>query len=332
MLSRRDFLVKTAKGVLIAVFVSTLSSCARLIKQKEAESPFIQIDETKERVTEPKTEETPKSKVVPKPDIVAVKGKDVSEIVRAAIDKIGGIASFVKRGNKVLIKPNILYGQRPEYAATTNPEIIATLVALCREAGAARVVVADRPTSPAAEAYRTSGIAEATQRAGGNIKILTDRNFTSVAISQGKILKKAAILRDLFESDVFINVPIAKTHSLAVLTLAMKNMMGTMGGFRSPMHINFDQKIVDLNTVIKPHMVVLDAYHILVRNGPTGGSLSDVEKPETVVVGTNPVSVDAYATGFFDMEPSDLEYLILANQQGLGEIDLGKLQIEEINV
>lgn len=332
-LSRRSFLSKSIKGILIVLFSAALSSCTRLLRRQEGrERSLVRVTEKERTVEEPGVGEQTKPRSAAAPDIVAVEGKDIDEIVRAAIDRLGGISNFVKPENRVLIKPNILYGQRPKYAATTNPQVVAALVFLCKEAGAKEVVVADRPTSSAREAYRISGIGEATQKAGGKVKILTERNFTSMAIPQGKILKELSLLRDMFDSDVFINVPIAKTHSLAGLTLAMKNMMGTMGGFRSPMHINFDQKIVDLNTTIKPHLVVLDAYRILVRNGPTGGNLADVEMPKTVVAGTNLVSVDAYATNFFDMIPSDLEYLVLANQQGLGEIDLSRLQIEEASV
>ncbi len=107
----------------------------------------------------------------------------------------------------------------------------------------------------------------------------------------------------------------------------MKNLMGIMGGARANIHIDFDQKIVDLNTLVRPHLVVLDAYRTLIRNGPTGGSLSDVKLTKTVVVGTNQASVDAYGTTLFGMKPTDLPYLVKANEQGLGEIDLDKLKI-----
>ncbi len=164
------------------------------------------------------------------------------------------------------------------------------------------------------------------------MKILTDRNFEMTAIPKGRLLAEWPILRDVFESDVFINMPAAKDHGLSRLTMSMKNMMGTMGGSRGGMHIDFHQKIVDLNTVVVPHLTILDAYRILVRNGPTGGSLSDVRTIKRVVVGTNNASVDAYATRFFGLKPQDLPYLVRAGSQGLGEIDMRRLKVGRLRV
>jgi uncharacterized protein (DUF362 family) len=128
---------------------------------------------------------------------------------------------------------------------------------------------------------------------------------------------------------VFINVPIAKTHGLAGLTMSMKNLMGILGGTRGTIHLDFDQKIVDVNTLVRPHLAVLDAYRILTRNGPTGGNLADVKTTRTVVVGTNQASVDAYGTTLFGRKPADLGYLVNAQQQGLGQTDLSRLRIAQ---
>ncbi len=179
-LTRKDFLIISAKAVLIAGIGPLLSGCAKFLnKQEEEEKSSLRITER----GKPPSKEA-KEKVAAS-DIASVKGNNIAEMVRAGIDKLGGISSFVKPGNKVLIKPNILYGQKPEYAATTNPQVIAALVTLCREAGAAEVVVADRPTSSPTEAYRISGIGEACQKAGGKIKVLTDRHFVSKDIPEG---------------------------------------------------------------------------------------------------------------------------------------------------
>lgn len=109
--------------------------------------------------------------------------------------------------------------------------------------------------------------------------------------------------------------------------MAMKNLMGIVGGNRSQMHLNFHQKIVDLNTLIRPHLVILDAHRILVCNGPTGGSLADVKLANTLVVGTNQVFVDAYGTTLFGLTPQDLPYLVNAQKRDLGKINLDKLKI-----
>jgi uncharacterized protein (DUF362 family) len=223
----------------------------------------------------------------------------------------------------------VLTSRAPEYAATTNPFVVGELTRMCLGAGAAEVVVLDRPTAPARTAFETSGILGAVESAGGTVKFLTDRNFENVSIPEGRVLTEWPLVADVFEADTFINVPIAKTHGMAGLTMAMKNLMGIMGGTRGLVHQDFHQKIVDLATLVKPHLVVLDAYRILTANGPTGGDLADVDTKRTVVVGTNQVSVDAYGTTLFGRRPQDLAYLVRAQEQGLGETDLAKLTIVE---
>jgi uncharacterized protein (DUF362 family) len=115
---------------------------------------------------------------------------------------------------------------------------------------------------------------------------------------------------------------------MALLTMSMKNLMGVLGGSRGVMHQDFATKICDLNSLVRPHLTVLDAHRILVANGPSGGDLADVREPHTVVVGTNQASVDALGTMLFGMKPTDLAYLVQAQQRGLGEIDLAKLLID----
>ena len=230
----------------------------------------------------------------PTPDLVVVNGEAPDQNVRAAISRLGGMERFVKRDAKVVVKPNVLTGRPPEYATTTNPLVVSALVRMCLEAGAAEVTVLDYPTSSPRAAFKESGIAQATEEAGGRLKYLEDRHFERMEIPEGRSITSWPFVTDVFEADTFINVPIGKTHGMAGLTLAMKNLMGVMGDPRGRIHIDFPQKITDVNTLIKPHLVVLDAYRILVRNGPTGGDLDDVEMPKTVVVGTSQTAVDAY--------------------------------------
>jgi uncharacterized protein (DUF362 family) len=249
--------------------------------------------------------------------------------VRAAVAALGGMARFVKRDALVVVKPNVLTGRAPQYATATNPDVIAAVVRLCLEAGAREVVVLDRPTSEPRTAFDTAGITSAVAAAGGRVKFLTDRNYERVSIPQGRILTSWPLVTDVFEADTFINVPIAKTHGMAGLTMSMKNLMGIMGGERGTIHQDFSQKIVDVNTLVRPHLVVLDAYRMLIRNGPTGGSLSDVKIAKTVVAGTSQVAVDAMGATLFGWEPGRLDYLRVASEQGLGVIDLGRLRVQE---
>ena len=207
--------------------------------------------------------------------------------------------------------------------------MVAALVSLAWEAGAKSVTVFDRPTAPPRQAYQVSGIANAVDKVDGRMKVLTDRDFELIEIPEGRSLTEWPLVTDVFDADVFINVPCAKTHGLAGLTMSMKNLMGVMGSTRGRIHQGFDQKIVDVNSLIKPQLTVLDGTRLLVRNGPSGGSLSDVRPGRVVVAGTNQVAVDSYGATLFGRKPTSLSYLDLAESQGLGTTDLDSLVIEE---
>jgi uncharacterized protein (DUF362 family) len=189
--------------------------------------------------------------------------------------------------------------------------------------------VFDNPTAPPRNAYAVSGIADAVRAVDGRVKILASRDFEQVEIPDAVALDSWPLVTEVFDADVFINVPIAKTHGLAGLTLSMKNLMGIMGGARGVIHQSFSDKIVDVNSLVKPHLVVLDAYRMLVANGPTGGSLSDVREAQTVVIGTNQASVDAVGASLFGRSPTEFTWLVNASERGIGEIDLAKLDITE---
>jgi len=311
-MNRREFLNKTGK-FLIAGSLTSLTGCnamLNLLPAQEIPAKLGKLNITSNY-----------------PHLSVVKGSNPAINVIKALEKLGGIKRFVKKGNKVIIKPNLLTAREPQFATTTNPEVIHTLVKLCLAAGASEVTVLDNPTSNPKITYEVAGIAKATTAAGGKIKILTSRNFVNYSIPKAKVLKKWSLVKDIFSADVFINVPIAKSHGLAKLTMSMKNLMGIMGGFRQLVHQNFEQKIVDLNTAVKPNLVILDAYRILVKNGPTGGNLADVKLAKTVVVGTSQVAVDAFGATLFGLKPTEITYLHKAYQQGLGEINLNKLKI-----
>jgi uncharacterized protein (DUF362 family) len=261
------------------------------------------------------------------PDLALFTGDDPGRNARAAVEALGGMSRFVRPGDTVVVKPNALTGRAPELATTTNPFVVGAVVKMAVEAGAADVIVLDRPTGAARNAFEVSGIAKAVTGAGGRVKYLSDRDFVNTAIPKGKLLKAWPIVSDVFDADVFINVPIAKDHGLAGLTMSMKNLMGVMGGSRGNIHQDFHTKIVDINSLIRPHLVVLDAYRILVRNGPTGGNPADVRTPKTCIAGTDPVAVDSLGTSLFGMKPSDLEYLLNAADRGLGVTDLSTLTV-----
>jgi uncharacterized protein (DUF362 family) len=262
------------------------------------------------------------------PQLAMVEGESPAAITREALSLIGGMKAFVGKGDKVVIKPNIGWDRTPEMAACTNPEVVKTLVELVLDAGAKKAIVIDNTTNQAKRCYVRSGIQEAVKQAGGDILFVDDYRIKKMAL-KGEWIKEWEILLDVIESDKIINVPIAKHHSLCRLTLGGKNWLGATGGARNQFHQGLDKAIVDLSAFFKPRLTVLDAYRILVRNGPQGGRISDTELRKTVVAGTDPVAVDALAASFFDVAQRDLPYLGLARERGLGEFDLGKVRLEK---
>jgi uncharacterized protein (DUF362 family) len=178
-----------------------------------------------------------------------VHGTTPKVITETAIKALGGIEKFVKAGDDVIIKPNICVAYHTyEYAATTNPEVVGTLVSLCKAAGARRVRVIDQPFGGSAEqAYARSGIGEAVRNAGGLMEIMSSLKFKDATIPNGVDLKKWKVYSDVLGADVVINVPIAKHHSLARLTLGMKNLMGVIQN-RSEIHFNIGQRLADLTS------------------------------------------------------------------------------------
>lgn len=284
----------------------------------------------------PTTTATPKPTPAPTQGSAALavaRGENPTAMVEAVINALGGIEQFVKPGNKVVIKPNICVAYHTyEYAATTNPEVVGTLVRLCLRAGAKQVKVMDQPFGGTAEqAYIRSGIKDAVQAAGGEMEIMSKARFQEYSIPGGRDITKWPVYCDAMEADVLINVPIAKHHSLARLTLGMKNLMGLILD-RPQFHFNLPQRLADLASLLRPTLTVVDAVRILVDHGPTGGSLDDVRLTNTVIASTDIVAADAYAATLFGLTGADLPIIRAGAEMGLGTMDLSKVKITELSV
>ena len=262
------------------------------------------------------------------PVLAAVEGDSPYAITKEAVAMLGGMKQFVGKGDKVVIKPNIGWDRTPEMAACTNPEVVKALVELVLEAGAKKAIVIDNTTNQAKRCYVRSGIQEAVKQAGGDMLFVDDYRVKKMAL-KGEWIKEWEIVLDVIEADKIINVPIAKHHSLCRLTMGMKNWLGATGGARNQFHQSLDKAVVDLAAFFKPQLTVLDAYRILVRNGPQGGRVSDTELVKTVVAGTDPVAVDALGASFFGVTPRELPYLGFARERGLGEFELEKVRLEK---
>jgi len=257
-----------------------------------------------------------------------VRGEDNAAITRAAIDAVGGMSKFVSKGDVVIVKPNIGWDRTPEQAANTDPVVVATVVAMALDAGAKKVKVFDNTCNHERRCYQRSGIKAAAEEAGADVFYTEARKYKKVDLG-GERLKEWPVYSDALEADKIINVPVAKHHTLAKLTLSMKNFMGLIGGQRNLLHQALDTNIVDLTAYFKPTLTVLDAVRILTSNGPQGGNLADVETHHTVAASTDPVAIDAWGATLFDTTGDKLGYVREGYERGLGEMDLSKIEIIE---
>jgi uncharacterized protein (DUF362 family) len=261
------------------------------------------------------------------PALGVAEGKDYAATTRNAIAVLGGIRRFVKKGDIVVVKPNIGWDRRPEYAATTHPVVVKTIVEDCLEAGAKKVKVFDNTCNDARRCYENSGI-QAMLKGLKNvdIKYIESERFKNTKIN-GIFLKEWELYDEVLSADVFINVPIAKHHSLTRLTLGLKNTMGIIGGNRGYIHRNIDVALSDLNTFVKSHLTIIDATRILLDHGPQGGNLKDVKVLDKVIASSDIVAADAFATTLFGLNPQDISTTVSAHKRGLGEMNLNKIRI-----
>ncbi|MDQ7779095.1 MAG: DUF362 domain-containing protein [Planctomycetota bacterium] len=270
-----------------------------------------------------------------KPVIAVASGTEPRKLVAAAIKALGGMEKFVGKGQRVFLKPNMSFDRAPEQAANTNPEVVASLVELCLQAGAAEVVVADRTLNDPRRCYKRSGIQEAASKAGAKVVMLErddDSVYAETEIPDGRSLKKWPLLKMALDADVIINVPIAKHHSLARLSLGMKNLMGLMGGERASIHGRIHRALPDLASRIRPKLTVVDAFRILVNNGPSGGRVSDVRATNLLLASADMVLADAYAASLpeFGVKPADIGYIKTAAEIGLGTMDIAAAEVIKV--
>ncbi len=262
-------------------------------------------------------------------EIVVARGAP-SEATRAAIEALGGISRFVRPGETVAIKPNIGWDRTPAQAANTHPEVVAAIVALCREAGAARVIVTDNTCNEARRCFTRSGIWKAAEEAGAEVILPAGHRFREYDLG-GVVLGRMPVLLPAVRADRFINVPIAKHHGMSGFTGAMKNLYGVLGGRRNRLHQRIDDSITDLADFLRPTLTVMDATRVLLRNGPQGGDLADTRAVGEVIASVDQVAVDAHSCALVGLSPSDLPYLALAERRGLGTADPSRLRLRELS-
>jgi uncharacterized protein (DUF362 family) len=263
------------------------------------------------------------------PDGIA---EEARRLTQAAIGALGGMERFVSKGHKVWVKPNIGWDRRPEQAACTNPDVVAAIVEMCFQAGAAQVTVGDNPCVTAEKSYARSGIQAAARKAGARCECLDNRRFRPMGIRSARALRQWEIYAGVVEADRVINVAIVKHHSLSRATLGIKNLMGVAGGARNRFHQAIGPALADLAGFIRPQLVVLDAIRVLTMNGPTGGNLADVKRKDTVLAGVDQVAVDAFGATLLGLQPTDIACVVEGHARGLGTMNYESLAPARLEV
>ena len=266
-------------------------------------------------------------------DLVAVKGGEPDVMLKKGMEAFGGIGKFVKKGQKVVVKPNIGWDVAPERGGNTNPKLVTEIIRQCRAAGASEVYVFDHTCDNWQRCYKNSGIESAVKDAGGKIAPgHTEGYYHDISIPKGKSITSAKEHELLLSSDVFINVPILKHHGGARLTITMKNMMGNVWD-RETWHRNdLHQCIADYATYRKPNLNIVDAYYVMKQNGPRGISVEDVVTMKSLLISTDMVAIDTASAKLFGMDPADVRYIQIAADQKVGRMDLENLRIKRLTV
>jgi len=261
----------------------------------------------------------------------AKEGYAVKELLKEVVEAAGGMRRFVSRGDVVVIKPNISWAKPPHLAATTNPEVLLGVIELCQDAGAKKVRIADNTIEDARLCFSVTG-AEAVAKKTGADLVLPESSLLREMNLRGDRLEVWPVLVPLVEADKVINLPVAKHHILSSLTLGMKNWIGAVGGRRGSLHQDIHRNIVDLAQFFKPTLTLVDATRVMTRNGPFGGSTSDVAEKNTLILSDDQVAADARASLLFGKEPGDLGFIRLAQKQGLGTYDFSKLRLKQVSI
>jgi uncharacterized protein (DUF362 family) len=254
------------------------------------------------------------------PGVTLARNEDPAAALNTALDAIGGIGRFVQTGERVTVKPNIGWDRTPAQAANTHPELVGEMVRLCLAAGAVQVTVSDITCNDPRRCFLRSGIRDAAEKAGARVILPNEDDYLEADLG-GQLLTHWPVLKHFIETDRFINMPIAKHHSLSECTVGMKNLYGIIGGRRNQLHQQIDQSIVDLATFCRPTLTVVDATRVLLRGGPQGGSLDDVAVENTVICATDQVAADSRAAEFLGLTGNQVSHIVLAERAGLGLLD-----------
>jgi uncharacterized protein (DUF362 family) len=266
------------------------------------------------------------------PNLVAVKGGSPDAMFDSGIKAIGGIGRFVKKGQTVVLKPNMSWDVPQDNPANTSPALVAQVVRHCRDAGAKRVVVMDHSIEYWENSRKSSGIGQAIADAGAVYAQSEKEGYYQKISIRGAALKETMIHESLMECDVLISVPVLKHHGGAGVSISAKNLMGCVWDRRNYHASGLQRCIADFLFARKPDLNIIDAYRVITRNGPRGGSPSDVVEMRSQIISDDIVAADTAASMLLGRKQGEVEHIRLAADAGFGEMNLSKLNIERISL
>ena len=258
-------------------------------------------------------------------------GADRAKTVAVALAALGGIDQFIKRGDKVMIKVNAAFASPPMLSATTNPDVVREVISLCLKAGAAEVRVTDNSINDPDSCFRLSGIAEATETAGGRLYLPRDSYFRPYTLEGGQLIQRWPVLSQPLQGvNKLIGIAPVKDHHRAGASMSMKNWYGLLGGRRNIFHQDVNTIVAELAQMVKPTLVILDGTTTMMTNGPTGGATSDLKPTNTMIVSTDQVAADAFGATLLGRSLADLPYIERAAAAGCGTVDYKSLKPLEV--
>jgi uncharacterized protein (DUF362 family) len=299
MINRREFIKRSGKAALVLSALPASNAASLFVQQKL-------------------------------PEAVWVENGQPADLLKTALHEYDGMNHFISRGDIVVVKPNIGWDRAPQYAANSNPELVAEIIKACYAAGAKTVKVFDNTCNNPRRCYKNSQIEEKASAVDAEVSQIRDEKFVKIPLKNSKILSEWPVYKDYLEADKVINVPIAKHHSMSRVTLGLKNLMGVMGDNRGSLHSDFDFKINDIAGNILPALTIMDAYRILTANGPVGGNLAHVKLTKTLIVSPCVVTTDYLALELFGLTLTEVGHIKEAVDRRMNKYDLKKLNLKKI--
>ncbi len=304
MPNRRSFLVLLAKACASGLAATGLFALMRGRHERRGPTPLSLPDY--------------RSGLDPDVGFATADAADPRRAVEHVIGALGGITRFVRRGDRVLVKPNVGFDRPPSFGVTSSPEVVGAVVGLCRRAGASEVWVFDNPINNPRRCFAVSGVGAAVEEAGGSVLLPRPSDMVPLRIGGKAIDVWVGAGSPLARANRLIGIPTVKDHNLAGLSVTMKNWYGFLGAGRNTLHQRLHEVIVDLAAAFVPTLVVVDGTRSLVRHGPTGGRASDVVRTGKVAAGIDQVALDAWAAELMGRSPESIPSIGEASRRGLG--------------